>query len=102
MVWDGQLTEKEAAAELRISLRTLIRERTEGHITYLPIRGRIFYLKSDLDEYRERQRCRATGSTSETTVLSGTSSGQSADERSAVQRARQIASKLSLSKQLSS
>lgn len=99
MVWDGAtdplLTEIEAAKELRVSRRTVERERKDGRIKFVPIRGRIFYRLSAIEAYKAALECTASPSDPDRTA--GTSSGPKADVATAVRRARRIATRLSLS-----
>ena len=57
MVWTGaivqELTEAEAAKELRISVASLQRERAAGKIAFAQRRRRVFYPMSCINEYRQ-------------------------------------------------
>lgn len=96
---DPQLTEVEAARELRVSRDTIRREREAGRLPYLAIRGKIFYLLSDLMAYRDS--CRVTASPEGRAAPNGTSSGRKADVAAAVRRARQTVKRLKSSSQRS-
>jgi hypothetical protein len=51
---DPWLTEREAAAELRVSPYTVRMEREAGRLGYARIRRRIFYPMSEINAYRAR------------------------------------------------
>ena len=51
----GELTEREAAAELRVSTATLQRERAEGKIAYVRRRRRVLYPRESIEDYQKSQ-----------------------------------------------
>jgi hypothetical protein len=65
-----ELTEREAAAELRISIDTLQRERAAGRISFARRRRRVFYPVGCIEEYRQAQVTRECPTTSRTTSAS--------------------------------
>jgi hypothetical protein len=62
-----ELTEAEAARELRVSVATLQRDRAEGKIKFARRRRRIFYPVACIEEYRQSQVTRECPITSRTT-----------------------------------
>lgn len=89
------LTELEAARELRVSKQTIRRERDAGRLDFVRIRSRIFIPLDAIRAYVERQTCRNMNSPSGQGSQTGTSSGRTVDEASAVRQARRIAGRLS-------
>src|ERR1700722_10108732 len=95
-----ELTEEEAAHELRISVDSLQRERAEGKIKFARRRRRVFYPWFCIEEYRQSQVTRACPITTHTTSASnatarqitGTAHTVSEDARLAARWARQIRS----------
>ncbi len=84
-----ELTEGEAARELRISIDTLQRERAEGKIKFAQRRRRIFYPMSCIEEYRQSQVTRECPDTSRTmSALSRTARPGSTTVRSVLDDAR--------------
>ena len=59
-----ELTEAETAKELRISIKSLRRERAEGKIGFAQRRRRVFYPMSCIEEYRQGQVTRCQNSSS--------------------------------------
>jgi len=51
---DPWLTEKEAAAELRVSQYFVRAEREAGRLGYARIRRRVFYPMSQINDYKQR------------------------------------------------
>ena len=90
-----ELTEREAAAELRVSVDTLQRERADGKIGYVQRRRRVLYPLFCIDAYRLSQvvtTCPTSGSIVKALQETGTSSGAKDAERNAAQWARRIKS----------
>ena len=90
-----ELTESEAADELRISIDTLQRERAAGKIAYAQRRRRILYPMSCIDDYRQSQvtrECTIFGSKEKDQLATGMSSTAMDDRRRAARWARQIKS----------
>jgi hypothetical protein len=84
-----ELTEQEAAADLRISVDLLQRERAAGNIRYARAGRRIFYPVICIEEYRQeriRRTCPPTSSVEKANI--GTSSDRMAEGRSIIRRAR--------------
>lgn len=97
---DPWLTEKEAAAELRVSQGTVRRERIEGRLGYAPIRGRIFYPLSMINEYRDslkKKPCQNTSSLNVPTPRAGISDGPRDAVAAANRQAQKIVDKLNSS-----
>lgn len=102
---DPQLTEAEAARELRVSSATVRKERQEGRLRCIRIRRRVFYLLSQINEYRrsqERTECLTTDLPSVPALPSGTSSGPTVGAAAAFQQARRMTAKLNSSSRRSS
>ena len=88
-----ELTEREAALELRVSVDTLRRERAAGKIGFAQRRRLIFYPVRCIVEYRERQvveACSTLISVDMGQSKTGTSFGAKARVRSAGRRALAI------------
>lgn len=105
MVDDPLLTCEEAARELRVSPSTVTRERVEGRLGFVPIRGRYFYRMSQIHDYilsRSVRPCQTTTSSNVPSPPTGTLPGPKEGVAAAFQQARRIAHKLNLSKRRSS
>ena len=88
-----ELTELEAAAELRVSVDTLQRERAAGKIRFVQRRRRVLYPMFCINEYRLSQvtsECLTSGSTVKALRATGMSSGAKEDERNAALWARRL------------
>src|SRR5260370_28775638 len=87
-----ELTEGEAAHELRISVDTLQRERAAGRISFARAGRRVFYPVVCIEQYRQERikRCQATSSVGSARSRTGTPSTRSTAARRAGQLARQI------------
>lgn len=57
------MTQKEAAAYVRMSVKTLQRRRASGHLAYVEDCGKILYRRSDLDAYLHARHQPATAKT---------------------------------------
>lgn len=86
---DSLLTEAEAGRELRVSKRTIARERTDGRLDYIRVRGRIFIPADAIESYK--QRCRIIASNDAPILRAGMSSGRQAAAATAARRVRRIA-----------
>ena len=91
-----ELTEAEAAAELRISVKSLRRERAAGKIEFAQRRRRVFYPVDCIEQYRQSQVTRACPIVLTSVGMgrsrTGTSSGRKTAVRSAGRRALRITS----------
>ena len=87
-----ELTEAEAALELRISVDLLQRERAAGRIGYARAGRRVFYPVVCIEKYRQDRitRCQATNSVVSGRATIGTHSTPSSAARRADRLARQI------------
>jgi hypothetical protein len=83
---DPWLTEREAAAELRVSIASVRAERIAGRIAFARVRKRVFYPLSELDAYRKRIITPAKPEDER-------QRGASIDDRLAMARARRMAAK---------
>jgi hypothetical protein len=100
---DPWLTEKEAAAELRVSAYVVRAERLAERLGFAKVRGRFFYPMSEINAYKAKAVCPAKSNFgSIPTQADITSRGRSGPGLTAVQRARQISEKLSKSSRPSS
>lgn len=66
---DPWLTEKEAAAELRVSPYFVRAERAAGRLGYARIRRRVFYPMSQINDYKQRALRPANGGDAVRTIV---------------------------------
>lgn len=92
---DPWLTEREAAAELRVSVMTVRAEREDGRLGFARLRRRVFYPMSMINAYRAALLCPASNSGVTPTIDAGTSPGRKDVDQSDFRQARRIAAKLS-------
>lgn len=82
-----ELTEPEAADLLRVSVKTLRRERAEGKIAFVQRRRRVLYRASDIEDYRSGQVIPARPASNDNVAVRSGSS-RKWDPKAAMRRAR--------------
>lgn len=87
---DPWLTEKEAAAELRVSQYFVRAERVAGRLGYARIRRRVFYPMSQINDYKDRALRPAKGCDPVSLIVTSVRRGASPAElgRQAARRAK--------------